>query len=176
MSNVGNDPALAPHTLFDRLVVGMNALGSVWILFLVLLVTSDAMSRSFFASPIVGVTELIQISIIGIVFLQLADAIRTGRMTRADSFLTLLRNWRPRVASSLEACYFLLGASYMALGLWGSYPLMVEAFERDEVIGNTGVFTLIIWPIKTVIVLGLAVSLIEFLRQSYAACIRALRG
>ena len=116
----------------------MNALGSIWILFLVLLVTSDAMSRSFFASPIVGVTELIQISIIGIVFLQLADAIRTQRMTRADSFLTLLKMWRPRLASALEGSFFLLGAIYMALGLWGSIPLLIEAYERDEVIGNTG--------------------------------------
>lgn len=165
-----------PLGIFDRLVVGMNALGSLWILFLVLLVTSDAMGRSFFHRPIVGVTELIQISIIGIVFLQLADAIRTRRMTRADSFLTLLQRWRPRLASALEACFFLLGAAYLALGLWGSIPLLAEAYERDEVIGNTGVFTLIIWPIKTVIVLGLAVSLIELLRQSYGAWVRALRG
>ena len=64
----------------------------------------------------------------------------------------------------------------MALGLWGSIPLLTEAYERGEVIGNTGVFTLIIWPIKTVIVLGLAVSFIEFMRQSYAALDRAIRG
>uniref|UniRef100_UPI00404870DD TRAP transporter small permease subunit n=1 Tax=Limnohabitans sp. TaxID=1907725 RepID=UPI00404870DD len=176
MSDGTTPEPLARLSLFDRLVVGMNALGSVWILLMVLMVTTDAMSRSFFAKPIAGVTELIQISIIGIVFLQIADAIRTKRMTRADSFLTLLQTWHPRLASSLEAVFFLLGAAYMALGLWGSIPLLTEAYERGEVIGNTGVFTLIIWPIKTVIVLGLAVSFIEFMRQSYAALDRAIRG
>ena len=85
MSDGTTPGPLARLSLFDRLVVGMNALGSVWILLMVLMVTTDAMSRSFFAKPIAGVTELIQISIIGIVFLQIADAIRTKRMTRADS-------------------------------------------------------------------------------------------
>jgi TRAP-type mannitol/chloroaromatic compound transport system permease small subunit len=155
------------------LVVGMNALGSLWILFLVLLVTSDAMGRSLFASPIVGVTELIQASIIGIVFLQLSDAIRTGRLTRADSFLTLLHARRPRLAWRLEAAFLALGALYMVLGLWGSVPLLLESYRRNEFIGNVGVFTLQVWPIKTVIVLGLAVSGVEFLRQAVVAWRRA---
>ena len=107
---------------------------------------------------------------------ELADAIRTQRLTRADSFLSLLRaNW-PRLGSALEGSFFLLGATYMALGLWGSIPLLTEAYERQEVIGNTGVFTLIIWPIKAVIVLGLGVSLIEFLRQFFRAWARVFRG
>ena len=56
MSDSDTPSTLPPPGLFDRLVIGMNALGSIWILFLVLLVTSDAMGRSLFASPIVGVT------------------------------------------------------------------------------------------------------------------------
>ena len=158
---------------FDRLVVGLNALGSLWILFLVLLVTTDAMGRSLFASPIAGVTELIQISIIGIVFLQLADAVRTHRLTRADSFLTLLHARRPRLAWRLEAAFLAMGAAYMVLGLWGSVPLLLESYERDEFMGNVGVFTVRVWPIKTIIVLGLIVTFIEFTRQAIAAWRRA---
>ena len=162
-----------PLGVFDRLVVGMNAVGSLWILFLVLLVTSDAMGRSFLHKPIVGVTELIQISIIGIVFLQLADAVRTHRLTRADSFLTLLHARRPRLAWRLEAAFLAMGAAYMVLGLWGSVPLLLESYERDEFMGNVGVFTVRVWPIKTVIVLGLIVTFIEFTRQAIAAWRRA---
>ena len=147
----------------------MNALGSMWILFLVLLVTTDAIGRSFFAHPIAGVAELTQISIMGIVFLQLADAIRTGRLTRADSLLTLMRNRFSRAASVLEALFFLLGALYMALGLWGSLPLLAEAWERDSYLGNEGVFTVIVWPIKAITVFGLGVCLLEFLRQAILA-------
>ena len=66
----------------------MNALGSMWILLLILLVTSRRHGRSFLPQPIAGVTEMIQISIVGIVFSQLADAIRNGKLTRADSLLS----------------------------------------------------------------------------------------
>ena len=150
----------------DRLIVGMNALGSIWILFLILLVTTDAMSRSVFHSPIAGVTEMVEISIVGIVFLQLADAIRTGQLTRADSFLTVLRTRHGRIAHALEALFFLFGAAYMVLGLWGSLPLLTEAFERNAYLGNQGVFTVIVWPVKAVLSLGLLMGLIEFLRQA----------
>jgi hypothetical protein len=34
-----------------------------------------------------GVTELVSLSIVGIVFLQLADTLRVGRFTRADVLL-----------------------------------------------------------------------------------------
>ena len=162
---------LAPRGAFNRLIIGMNALGSLWILFLVLMVTADALGRSFFSHPIAGVTELIQISILGIVFLQLADAIRTGRLTRADSLLSLIGATRPRVACTMEALFSTLGAVFMGLGLWGSIPLLIEAIQRKSYLGNQGVFTVIVWPVKAIIVLGLAVCLIEFLRQA----LRSLR-
>jgi len=161
---------------FDRLVVGMNALGSFWVLLLVLLVTSDAMGRSFFTYPIVGTHELIQISIVGIVFLQLADAIRTGRLTRADSFLSLLQ-WRyPRAGAVMESVFLLLGAAYMGIGLWGSIPLLREAIERNSWIGNEGVFTAPVWPVKTIIVIGLAVCMVQFLRLALESFRRAYRN
>ncbi len=92
--------------------------------------------------PIAGVTELIQISIIGIVFLQLADAVRTAANDA--------RRFVPHPAAVLapapgewrwKRCFCLLGAIYMVLGLWGSVPLLLESYERDEFIGNMGVFT-----------------------------------
>lgn len=161
---------------FDRLVVGMNALGSFWILVLVLLVTADALGRSFFTHPIVGTHELIQISIVGIVFLQLADAIRTGRLTRADSFLGVLLARARRAGAALECAFFLLGAVYMGIGLWGSIPLLAESIERKSYLGNEGVFTAPVWPVKTIIVLGLAVCMIQFVRLAIAAFRRARAG
>lgn len=165
MSNLATE-AGERLTPLDRLIVGMNALGSVWILLLVLLVTTDAMSRSFLSLPIAGVTEIIQISIVGIVFLQLADAIRTGRLTRADSFLTLLRVRHAAMTHRIESGFFLLGAIYMALGLWAATPLLMEAIRRKHYLGNEGVFTVIVWPVKAVLALGLLMCMIEFLRQA----------
>ena len=161
---------------FDRLVIGMNALGSVWIFAMILLVTGDALGRSFFTHPIVGTHEMVQISIVGIVFLQLADTIRTERLTRADSFLGALQKLAPRTGAALNAFFMLLGAAYMAIGLWGSIPLLREAIQRNSWIGNEGVFTAPVWPVKTVIVVGLTVCLLQFLRHAAAALRRAFAG
>jgi TRAP-type mannitol/chloroaromatic compound transport system permease small subunit len=160
---------------FDRLLIGMNAAGSVWILLLILLVAADALGRSFFLYPIVGTTEMVTLSIVGIVFLQLADTVRGRRLTRSDSFLGLLQLVRPRAAAALEALFCLLGAIFMALGLWGSVPLLREAVERNHWIGNEGVFTAPVWPVKTIIVAGLAVCLIQFLRLAAEALARMKR-
>jgi TRAP-type mannitol/chloroaromatic compound transport system permease small subunit len=147
----------------------MNAAGSVWILLLILLITADALGRSFFAAPIVGTVELTQISIVGIVFMQLADTVRTERLTRSDTFLGALMAGWPRAGAALEGLFCLLGAAYMAIGLWGSVPLLAEAIRRNSWIGNEGVFTAPVWPVKSVIVAGLAVCLIQFLRLAAAA-------
>ena len=154
---------------FDRLIIGMNAAGSLWVLLLILLVTGDALGRSFFAAPIVGTVELVQISIVGIVFMQLADTVRPGQLTRSESLLDAVGLARPRARAALEAVYCLLGAAYMGIALWGSIPLLAEALERNSWIGNEGVFTAPVWPVKSVIVAGLAVCLVQFLRLAVAS-------
>ena len=133
------------QSAFDKLVVGMNALGSVWILFLIVLVTSDALGRSLFSRPIAGVPEMIQVSIVGIVFSQLADAIRNGKLTRADSFLSWLGGRHPHAMQALQAVFLALGAVYMGLALWGTVPLLAEAIQRKSYLGNEGVFTVVVW-------------------------------
>lgn len=159
----------------DGLIVGMNTLGSFWILLLVLLITSDALGRTFLNYPIAGTHEMVQISVVGIVFLQLADAIRTGRLTRSDSFLVVAYLKWPRVGAGLDSLFCLLGAIFMGIGLWGSVPLLKEAIDRGSYLGNEGVFTAPVWPVKTIIVVGLGVCLLEFLRLALAAFRRARR-
>lgn len=160
---------------FHQLILGMNTVGSCWILLLVLLITSDALGRTFVNYPIAGTHEMIQISVVGIVFLQLADAIRTGRLTRSDSFLVVISMKWPRAGYALDGLFCLLGAIFMGIGLWGSVPLLKEAIDRGSYLGNEGVFTAPVWPVKTVIVLGLSVCLVEFLRLAIAALRRVLR-
>jgi TRAP-type mannitol/chloroaromatic compound transport system permease small subunit len=160
---------------FDRFIVGMNTLGSLWILFLVLLVTSDALGRTFLAYPIAGTHEMVQISVVGIVFLQLADTIRNGRLTRSDSFLALMHARWSRAGALFEGLFCLLGAAFMGIGLWGSIPLLKEAIERGSYLGNEGIFTAPVWPVKTIIVLGLGACLVQFLRLAAAAARRTFR-
>ena len=50
----------------------------------------------------------------------------------------------------------------MGLILWGSIPLFLEAYQADFYVGVEGVFTAPVWPIKLIIVIGCAVTLLQF--------------
>ena len=75
---------------FSKFVAGLNSAGSVLILAIVVLINLDVFSRFLFNNPIDGVTELVELSIVAIVFLQLADAVRNGRLTRSDGLYNRL--------------------------------------------------------------------------------------
>ena len=84
---------------FDRLAALLNALGTLWIVALMLLINTDVVGRDVFDAPVRGATELVSLSIVGIVFLQLADTLARGRMTRADVLLDRLKHTRPALAA-----------------------------------------------------------------------------
>ena len=155
-----------------RLLVGLNGIGSVWIFALMVLINTDAFSRTLFAAPIYGVNEMIELSIVGIVFLQLGDATRTGRLTRSDGLFRLVLRRRPTFGRLLGVLLDGLGALFMALILYGSYPLLIEAWENDYYVGIEGVFTAPKWPITAIIVVGCLATLAQFLAFAW----RYVRG
>lgn len=155
--------ASVPLRAFGRLVGGMNALGSAWILVLMLLINADAFGRTLFDRPIIGVIEIIQISIVGIVFMQLADSLRIGALTRSDGLFNQVRARSPVAARYMAVATHVLGAAFMGLVLYGSWPLMIESWVQDHYIGVPGMFTAPLWPVKGIIVLASAVTMVQFL-------------
>ena len=152
---------------FDRILEiflsNLNSIGSIWIFLLTLLINADAFGRKLFHSPIDGVNEIVELSIVGIVFLQLSDATRKGRLPRSDGLFNIIgRRW-PNFGRFHGALFDLLGAVFMGLILYGSVPLFIEAYQSDFYVGVEGVFTAPVWPIKLVIVVGCAVTLLQFL-------------
>lgn len=143
---------------FALLTRTMNAVGSVWIVALMVLVVADVVGRDLFARPLRGVTELLSLSIVGIVFLQLADTLRAGRITRAEVLLERLRRARPRLAHLAVAAYDLAGAGLLATILWASWGPFVESVRMGEYVGAVGDFTAPTWPVRLVIVAGSAVT------------------
>ena len=65
--------------LFSKLVAGLNSIGTVIIFAMMIIINVDVFSRFLFNAPFDGVTELVELSIVAIVFLQLGDAVRCGR-------------------------------------------------------------------------------------------------
>ena len=152
-----------PLRTFSSLVSGMNAAGSCWIVVLMVLINAEAISRSAFNLPIIGVIEMIEISIIGIVFMQLADSLRRGVLTRSDGLFNQVMKRKPAAGHVMGAAACLLGACFMILIIWGSVPFFLEAWEHDYYIGVDGMFTAPVWPIALIIVFAVAVTMIQFL-------------
>ena len=175
----GNALPGAAIRAFSRLVGGMNAAGSCWIVVLMLLINAEAISRSAFNAPIIGVIEMIEISIIGIVFMQLADSLRQGVLTRSDGLFNQVMRRSPRAGHAMAVVTFLLGAVFMCLIIWGSVPFFIESWDNDYYVGVEGMFTAPVWPVALIIVIAVAVTMVQFtvmLAEHWRGFVRGAEG
>jgi len=158
---------------FSSFVGGMNSVGTVLIFGMVVLINLDVFSRFLFNAPINGVTELVELSIAAIVFLQLADAVRAGRLTRSDGLYSRLQSRHPRYAHGLGAVFDIAGALFFVIIIIGSIPRLVDAWEGDFFAGNKGIFVVPVWPVRLVLVIGALTVVFVFLGLAWEH-IRAL--
>ncbi len=156
-------PNNAPLRVFGALVSGMNAAGSCWIVVLMLLINVEAISRSAFNAPIIGVIEMIEISVIGIVFMQLADSLRRGVFVRSDGLYNQVMRRKPAAGHVMVIITHLFGAVLMCLILWGSVPYFYQTWTENFYVGVEGMFTAPRWPIVLIVVIAVFVTLIQFL-------------
>lgn len=160
---------------FQRVVQALNALGTLWIVALMVLINTDVLGRNLVNAPVRGVTELVSLSIVGIVFLQLADTLHSGRITRADVLLQSLQQKRPFLAALLHAFFHVVGALLMATILWAAWPSLWESIQMREYVGAIGDFTAPVWPVRMVMLVGLVATLITFGLLALADLRRAVR-
>jgi len=156
-------PAFSALNWFDRTVFVLNAFGSLWVLFIVILICSDSFGRTFFNHPLDGVNELVAVSMAFIVFCQLPDTVRLAKLTRSDTYLPRLQASRIFVCRTIVSGFDLLGAAMMAAIIIGTWPLLIESIERGYYIGEQGIFTFPDWPIKGMVVLGSVMTGLVFL-------------
>lgn len=163
---------------FVGLTYGMNSLGTFWVFCLMFLICADVIGRYVFNSPIRGVAEIVGYSIVTAVFLQFANTLYIGKFTRADVLIDMLKARRPFAGHVYEMVFMLIGAAMFALVVWGTWPRFARAFSSGEITGVPAIFTFVIWPFLAIIVVGAAVTAIEFLFQLVDAgrmATRALR-
>lgn len=158
---------------FQRVGRVLNALGTVWIIALMVLINTDVLGRNLFKAPVRGVTELVALSIVGIVFLQLADTLHSGRFTRADVLLDRLKRHRPAFAARLQALFHLVGAGLMGVILWAAWRPLVESIRIREYVGAIGDFTAPVWPVRLIMLVGLSATLVTFVLLAWADLRRA---
>lgn len=148
---------------FHRLTGWMNAVGTIWILALMVLINTDVLGRDLFGAPVRGVTEIVSMSIVGIVFLQLADTLHAGRLTRAEVLVGWLQKHHPRSARGLQGVFHVVGAALLMVICWASWGPLVEAVNIGEYVGAVGDFMAPMWPVRLIIVFGSACTALSFL-------------
>jgi TRAP-type mannitol/chloroaromatic compound transport system permease small subunit len=153
-----------PSTLtwFDRAVAFLNAFGSIWVLFIVIIICTDSFGRSFFNRPFDGVNEVVAVSMAFVVFCQLADTVRLDKLTRSDSFLPRLQASHSLIARLIVCSFDVLGMAIMIAIIIGTVPLLIESIERGYFVGESGIFTFPDWPIKAMVVLGSVMATLCF--------------
>lgn len=140
----------------------MNALGTLWILALMVLINVDVFGRNLLAAPVRGVTELVSLSIVGIVFLQLADTLHAGRFTRADIVLDRLKHTRPAISDGLHALFHGVGLALMVVILLASWEPLAQAVRIREYVGAIGDFQAPVWPVRLITLVGLFATALCF--------------
>jgi TRAP-type mannitol/chloroaromatic compound transport system permease small subunit len=148
--------------VFDWIVVVANGAASGWIFVMMALITTDIVLRFVFGAPISGVTEIVEISIVIIVYLQLTHTLKVGRMTRSDALYSSILRRFPAVGNTMGIVFSLAGIGLMIAIIKGGWPKWIQAYEGGHFIGNTGVFTFPEWPQRLVLVIGCAMLAIQF--------------
>ena len=146
----------------DGVAMAANAVGTVVVLLMVLVVNYDVIARSVFSKPFLGAVEVVQFAMVLIVFLQLPDVIRVGRLTRSDGFLMMLDRRRPRAAKLQRRVIDAISMIFMALVAIAMWPEFLEMWESQDFFGVPGVFTAPWWPIKLVIFLSACLCVLLF--------------
>lgn len=140
----------------------LNVLGTLLIVALAVLVNADVIGRNAFGAPVSGVPEMVSLSIVAIVFLQVAEAARQGRFIRADALPMVLATRAPRAGAALEALWHLLALGLIVVLGLASWPPLVQAWERQTFVGAVGDFIAPVWPVRTIIVIGCAALAAQF--------------
>lgn len=152
----------------------LAVVGSVWIFVIMILINLDVFGRAALGRPIDGVPEMVSLSIVGIVFLQLAHTLRKRRFISSDMLLTRLRKSRPNMAQALEGLYLLFGALTFAVITYYIGPKFADAWQEGTYVGGLGRFTAPIWPILLLILIGSTLTAVQSLFDAIQHILAAL--
>ncbi|MFC1664860.1 TRAP transporter large permease subunit [Pseudomonadota bacterium] len=128
------------------------------------IICADVIARGGFNSPIRGVAEIVGYSLVGAVFLQLAHSLQVGRFAKAEMFIDPLVKRRPITGSIFYSLFDFAGAFVFILIAYGTWFKLEEAWP-DLMFGVQGDFTILVWPLRLIILFGAVMVAIQYLVQ-----------
>jgi TRAP-type C4-dicarboxylate transport system permease small subunit len=149
--------------LSDTLAKTLMVIAAFWAFVLCFIILADVTGRTFFDTPLHGTTEIVANSVVMIVFLQAGYAIRSHSMLRTEVLLNWLGPNAQRVALGFAD---LLGVAFFLIILLGGFDPAIRAFVNGEFEGE-GALRVPVWPTRIVIVVGSALSILNYLVLFY---------
>ena len=152
---------------FDRIlgsaVLSANAVAAVWVFLMMLAVVVDILGRFILNAPIAGTTELVTLSVVAVLYLQLSYTLRSGSMTRSDALINRLIVRHPRVGYRLNILFSLAGVVLMGAIISVAWPKWLDAYSSEYYVGVIGVFTFPDWPRLLIVFIGCTLTGAQFL-------------
>ena len=139
-----------------------SGIGSLMIVCIMIMINTDVGFRYVFNNPLPGVAEIVSTGIVSIIFLQLPDCIRAGRMIRSDMWITRLAQTRPRIGLILDAVFHAIGTTMLAVLVFYIFPEVEEAVVECQTIGVHGVFVAPIGPFYICVIIGAVLAMLEY--------------
>ena len=128
-----------------------------------LAVVADVTGRYLFNRPINGTTEMVTLSVVAVLYLQLAYTLRSGRMTRSDAFHARLVARHPAIGHALGLVFHVAGVCLAAAIMIGAWPKWLAAWHGGYYVGVVDVFTFPEWPLILIIFLGCGLTGAQFI-------------
>ena len=145
--------------LNDWLARTLLTIAAVLAFLLSFLVCADVIGRVVFNSPVRGTPEIVSGSIVMILWLQAAYAIRSGGMIWVDALHVHLP---ARAQRGCEVFGALLGIAFFALICWGSVDPALHAWRSNEFEGE-GALRIPVWPARFLVALGSFLAAFNYL-------------
>ena len=149
-------------TIFNRILDVLFILSTAVLVLISLTILVEVGMRTFFARPITGTVEITGYCLVAVTFLGAAWLLREDGHTRMDLVLSRLK---PRAKTILNGVTSVIGAItciiiawYGWRATWYSYQTNYFAFSELEVP---------MYPITSIISLGMFLLFIQFLRSAY---------
>ena len=156
------------RSFFDWVLFVSNAIGSLWICVLMLIITADVLLRTIFHYPLEGTPEIVSNSLVAIAFLQIGFVLYENRHIRATVLHDKFSDSGKRV---LDIIASLFGVVIFIAVIYSSWDLFVTAVQVGEFEGE-GALRVPTSPVRFVILYGSLLMAIQFL----ITLIRDIRG
>ena len=136
----------------------LHRISAIWTFFLAFLLVADIVGRGAFGHPVPGTKEIVQNSIVMIVFLQLPLAIYSKGMLRTTLLIDVVPTFLQKTFKTIAS---LLACSLFLALVWGTLPSFLEALRIGEYEGE-GSLRVPTWPVRGTIGVMSAVAVFVY--------------